>query len=147
MIVGHKRLRLDTSASQEIHKSSLKLGLASLKIVSHINSSPDLLHSRQESVLRRAVNKSAPFLHRSNRENGRWGNLAFVIFNRFHDSFVTAMQMLLNDCESFSIGSPENQDLIELIFFLEVSDIFSNCLQVLLLALAFDYVIGSLCLV
>jgi hypothetical protein len=105
------------------------------------------LHSRQESVLRRAINKSAPFFHRSNRKNCRWRNLTFVIFNRLHDGFVTSMQVFLNDCESFSIGSPQNQDLIEIVFFLEVSDIFSDCLQVLLLALAFNYVVGSLCLV
>lgn len=147
MVVRYQRFGFDSCSCQEIHKGSLKLGLSCFEIVSYIDAGFDLVHSRQERVLWWTVDEGATWLHSSDCKDSGWRDLTFVFFNRLYDSFVTAVQAFLHHCESFSISSPENQNVVQLVFFLEITDIFLDYLQMLFLALSLQNVIGSLGLV
>ena len=53
------------------------------------------------------------------------------------------MNVFLEIAESFSVGCPHDDHLVNLILLFKFSDVFSDCFKVLLFVRALEYVSGS----
>lgn len=70
-----------------------------------------------------------------------------ILFDGLHDVFVGIMDSSLDLTESLSVGSPEDNNLIDLVGELEISDILSDLVQVSHLVVSWENVISSVRLV
>jgi len=147
MVVRYNWFWLDSCSCQKVHECSFEFSLTCFKVVSSVNSSFYFMHSWQKCILGWSINESTPLFHWSNCKNSWWWDFCFTSLNRLHYWLVGAVKIFLDFGESLSIGSPKNNNLIQIIIFLEVSNIFLDDFQMLFLAGSLNNIICSLCLV
>lgn len=148
MIVRNTRLRLDSSREQEINKVCLELCLTSFEVISdHEAWCIHLEKSRNESVLRRTIDEGDTFKSRGQGKDGRRRNLFVVLVNGFEKIGQCIMNARNDLAESFSVGCPQDNDLVQGVHLLEVSDVGSDNFQILFFPITLNNIVSSLILV
>ena len=70
-----------------------------------------------------------------------------VSFNSFHQFFSGSVDFWFFNAESFSVGCPENDNLIKVMLGFKISDVLSDLVKVLHLVLSWENIIGPVFLV
>ena len=128
MVVRCNGSELDTSADQEVNKSRLHLGLARLEVISANEGLVflgKLNATSNEGVLRRAVDEWSTFKDRSNSENGGRSDFLMAILNCLHEVISGVVDAWNELCETLSVGGPLNNDLVQTVLGLEVTNSLS----------------------
>lgn len=150
MVIADDGLWLDSGGDEELSQGGLELSLSGLEIVTD-NEDLVLLGELDDSwnkgVLGRSIDVGATLRDGGKSENGGWGDFWVILFNGLHDVFVGIMDSSLDLTESLSVGSPEDNNLIDLVGELEISDILSDLVQVSHLVVSWENVISSVRLV
>lgn len=125
MIVAGNGGELDASRDQEVDQGRLHLGLARLEVVS-ANEGVVLLSeldaARDERVLWRAVDERSILEDASNSEDGGWGNFLVSILNGLQEVVRSVVDTFNQLGETLGVGSPEDDDLVQAVVGLEVTD-------------------------
>ncbi|KAI6768308.1 hypothetical protein HG530_006317 [Fusarium avenaceum] len=151
VIVAGNRSQLDTSVDEEVNKGRLHLGLARLEIVA-TNEGVVLLGklngSRDEGVLRRAVDERGLFKDTSNCKHGGRRNLLVSLLNGLEKVVGSIVDTLDQIGVSLSVGSPHDDDLVKAIVGLEVANVLADLLDMSPASLAtLENVVGTILLV
>jgi len=152
VIVRDNRARLDTSRDEEIDDDGLDLGLTSLEVITtdvDTMTFSEFENTRDEGVLGRTVDESAAFEDGGNGEDGGRRDFRSVGLDGGEEVVGSIVQTGLDFRETFSVGSPENDDLVETIGLLEVLDVLAEVFEMFLLGTltAHDEVISTIGLV
>mmetsp|Transcript_6537 Transcript_6537/g.13689 ORF Transcript_6537/g.13689 Transcript_6537/m.13689 type:complete len:212 (-) Transcript_6537:443-1078(-) len=135
MVVRYNCYGLDSGRHKKIDKHALHLGLPALKIVScdeNLTLLREFDDSRHEGILRRPIDKSAALLQRCDSETGGSGYLRLVPPNGSKKIVGGVVDPLLHGGETFRVGRPEHDDLVERVFFFKVADVLSDLVSLFL---------------
>jgi len=150
MVVGRDRKWLDTGINQEFSQDGFNLGLTRLEIVSTDESLVllgELDGTGDKGVLRSTVDIGTTFENGSHGKDGRGSDFFMGRLDGGEEVFGSVVDSGDDLGVSFSVGGPENNDIVELVVGLEVSDIGSDVVEVGLLIVTGDQVIGSIGLI
>lgn len=146
MVVGNNGLGLETSTDEEISQRGLDLSLSRLEIISD-NENIFLLgefdNTRNKSVLGRSVNVAASFEDGGDGVDGRSRDFVLRILDSIEDILSGIVNSWGKHGETLGVSSPEDNNLVETVLFLEFSDILTNMLEMLLLVGSWDDIVSS----
>lgn len=146
MVVGNNGLGLETSTDEEISQRGLDLSLSRLEIISD-NENIFLLgefdNTRNKSVLGRSVNVAASFEDGGDGVDGRSRDFVLRILDSIEDILSGIVNSWGKHGETLGVSSPEDNNLVETVLFLEFSDILTNMLKMLLLVGSWDDIVSS----
>jgi len=146
MVVGNNGLGLETSTDEEISQRGLDLSLSRLEIISD-NENIFLLgefdNTRNKSVLGRSVNVAASFEDGGDGVDGRGRDFVLRILDSIEDILSGIVNSWGKHGETLGVSSPEDNNLVETVLFLEFSDILTNMLEMLLLVGSWDDIVSS----
>ena len=150
MVVGRDRKWLDTGINQEFSQDGFNLGLTRLEIVSTDEGLVllgELDSTGDKGVLGSTIDVGTTFEDGSHGKDGRRSDFFVGRLDGSEEVFGSVVDSGDDLGVSFSVGSPENNDIVELVVGLEVSDIGSDVVEMGLLVVTGDEVIGSIGLV
>lgn len=151
VVVAGNGGQLDTSIDEEIDEGRLHLGLSGLEVVATnegVVPLGELNGTRNKGVLGRAVDEGGLLKDTSHREDGRRRYLLVTLLNGLEKVVSSVIDTLDEVGISLGVGGPHDDDLVEPILSLEVTDILSNLLNVRHGGLgALKHVIGAILLV
>jgi hypothetical protein len=123
MVVAGNGSELYTSADQEVHQSRLHLSLTRLEIITS-NESIMLLGklncTRNKGVLWRAVDEGNALEDACHSKNSGWSNFLVTVLNCFHEVLGSIIDTRDEISKALSVGSPLNNDLVQVVRSLEV---------------------------
>ena len=124
MVVAGNGGELDTSADQEIDQCRLHLGLTRLEIIT-TNEGVVLLSklnsTGNEGVLWGAIDESNTLKDTSHSEDSGWSHLLVTVFDCFHKILGSVVDARNEISKTLSVGSPLNNDGVQVIGSLEVT--------------------------
>ena len=118
---------------QEFSHHSFEFSLSTFEIITDdkkILLFGKLNHSRDQGVLRRSVNITAPFMQSCHGINCRRRNFEMIFLYGFKDIITSIVNSWSYFTKSFSIGCPENYYFVTIILGFEISDILANLFEV-----------------
>ena len=122
MIVAGYSGDFQSRIDHEVYERGLHLGLARLEVVASdegIVLLSQLNCSRDECVLRRAINEGGVFQDGGNREHRGWGNLFVSGFYGLHQILGGVIYTRYYVGVAFRVGSPLDDNLVETMLLLE----------------------------
>lgn len=146
VVVADDGLRLDSGGDEELSEGSFEFGLSGLEVITDDEDFVllgELDDSWDESVLGGSVDVGASFRDGGECEDGGGGDFWVVLFDGLHEVLVGVVDSGLDFTESFSVGGPENDDLVDSIGDLEISDVLSDLVEVGELVVSREDVVGS----
>lgn len=151
VVVAGNGSQLDTSIDKEVNKSRLHLGLAGLEVITAdegVVLLSQLNGTRDKGVLRRTVDEGCLVENTGDSKNGGGRNLFVALLNGLEE-VVSSVVDAGNDVGiSLSVGSPHDNDLVEAVVRLEVTDILTELLNVGVASLAaLEDIVGTVFLV
>jgi hypothetical protein len=124
MVIGCDGGKLDTSANEEINESRLHFGLAGFEVVTS-NESLVLVGefdaTWDEGVLGRTVDEWSAFENTGNSKDGGWRNLFVSALDGLDEVVGSVVDTNDEIGETLGIGSPLNDNLLEVVGSLEVT--------------------------
>jgi hypothetical protein len=124
MIVAGNGSELDTSADQEVDQCRLHLGLTRLEIITS-NECIVLLgkfnSTRNKCVLWGTVDKGNTLKNTSYGEDSGGGNLLVTVLDCLHEILGSVIDTRDKISKTLSVGSPLNNDLVQVVRGLEVA--------------------------
>lgn len=103
--------------------------------------------TRDEGVLGRTVDERHSFENGGDGKDGRGRNFLVRGFDGL-EKVVSSIVDPWNDVGvTLGVGSPENNDTVEMVICLEATDISTNVLEMSFLVVAWDEIVGPVCLV
>ena len=134
MVVRSNGGQLDAGTNQEVDKRRLHLGLTRLEVIA-ANESLVLLGeldaTRNEGVLGGTVDERSVLENASDSKDGAGRDLLVTGLDGLHQVVGGVVDAGDDVGVALCVGSPEHDDLVELVGRLEVSDVFAEMLNVL----------------
>jgi hypothetical protein len=124
MVVAGNRREFDTSANQEIDQCRLHLGLTRLEIITTDESIVLLSKfnsTRNKCILRGAVDEGNTLEDTSHSKDCGWCDFLVTVLNCLHEVLRSVIDTRDEICETLSVGSPLNNDLLQVIRGLELA--------------------------
>lgn len=149
MVVGSNGGELDTGVDEEINEGRLHLGLTRLEVITTNVRTVALSkvdNTWDEGVLWGTVDEWNTLLNTSNGEDGGWSNFIMTSLDSGEDVVGGVVDTIDELSVTLSVGSPEDNDLVEVVLGLEVTNVLADNLNVLLLG-AWKNVVGTVTLV
>lgn len=151
VVVAGNGGKLDACIDEEVNKSRLHLRLAGFEVIT-TNEGVVLLSklngTRDEGILRRAVDERNILQNTGNGEHGRGSHFLVAILDSLQEIVGSVVNAGQDIGKALGIGSPLNDDLVETVCSLEVIDVLADLLDVLHGSLgAWDKVVGAIFLV
>mmetsp|Transcript_21218 Transcript_21218/g.61756 ORF Transcript_21218/g.61756 Transcript_21218/m.61756 type:complete len:559 (+) Transcript_21218:635-2311(+) len=149
MIVRYDGYRLDPGRYEEVDQYRLHLGLTGFEIIS---GDEDLVlpcefeHTGDEGILGGTVDVGASLEYGSDGKDGGGRHLGLAPLDTFHEILGGIVDALLDARETFRIGRPQNDDLVERILLLEFANVLLDLFHLFLLRTR-QYVIGAFSLI
>lgn len=146
VVVADDSLRLDSGGDEEFGEGSFEFGLSGLEVITDDEDFillGELDNSWDEGILGGSVDVGASFRDGGECEDGGGGDFWVVLFDGLHEVLVGVVDSSLNFTESFSVGSPENDDLVDSVGNLEISDVLSDLVEVGKFVVTREDVVGS----
>ena len=149
VVVRSDRERLDTSVDEELGEDRLDLGLSGLEIVSGderfvVLGKVDAAGNK--GVLGSSVDEGRSLEDGSDGKDGRRRNFGVRILDGLEQVLLGVVDAGDDLGVALSVGSPENNDLVQPVGGLEVADVLANLLEVSRLVLAGQDVVRALSL-
>jgi hypothetical protein len=116
---------LDPSTNQEVDEGRLHLGLARLEVITSdecVVLLGKLNGAWNKGILWGAVDEWNAFKNRGNSEDSGWSNLLVTIFDGLHQVLSSIVDTSDEVSKALGVGSPLNNDLLQSIVGLEVTD-------------------------
>ena len=133
MVVGGNGGQLDTSVDEEVDEGRLHLGLTRLKIIT-ANVGVVLLSKLEstgdESVLGRAVDEGNLVEDASNSKDGGGRNLLVTLLDSLEEIVGSVVDTGDDVGVALSVGGPHDNDLVQAVLLLEVTDVLADMLNV-----------------
>ena len=126
MVVAGNRGKLDTSIDEKVNESRLHLRLARLEIISAnegVALFGELNSSWYERILWRSVDERSVLQDAGNGKDSGRRNFLMAFFDGLEQILSSIVDSRKDVSESFRVGSPEDNDLIEAIVLLEIPDL------------------------
>ena len=150
MVVRGNGQRLDTSIDQKLGQDALDLCLTRLEVVS-ANESLVLLceldTTGNKGVLRRSIDEWHTFEDRRNGKDGRGGDFLVGRLDCLEEIVRRIIDTGNDFGVSFRVGGPEYDEIVQLLFRFELSNVRSDLVEVLALVITGNEVVGSVFLV
>jgi len=143
------RERLDSSVDEELGEDRLDLGLTRLEVVSGDEGLVVLGKvdaTGNEGVLRRSVDEGRALENGSDGKDGRRSDLGVRILDGLEEVLLGVVDAGDDLGVALSVGSPEDDDLVEAVGRLELANVLADLLEVSRLVLAGNDVVGALSL-
>lgn len=151
MVVAGNGGQLDTGADEEIDEGRLHLGLAGLEVVTTnvgIVLLGQLDGTRDKGVLGRAVDEGGLFQNTSDGKDGGRGDLLVTLLNGLEEVVRGVVDAGDDVGVALGVGSPHDNDLVEAVVLLELTDVTAELLDVSHAGLgALENVVGTVLLV
>lgn len=150
MVVRGDGERLDTGVDQELGENTLDLGLTRLEVITtdeRLVLFGELDAAGNKSVLWGTIDERRTFEDTGNGEQGRRGHLVVGRLDCLEQVLGSVVDTWKDLGVSLSVGGPEDDQVVEIILRLEVADVGPEFLEVLLLVVTGNEVVGSVCLV
>mmetsp|Transcript_1158 Transcript_1158/g.2618 ORF Transcript_1158/g.2618 Transcript_1158/m.2618 type:complete len:406 (+) Transcript_1158:1792-3009(+) len=149
VVVRYNRYGFDSGTDQKIDEDALHLCLSALEIVSgneNLLLAGEFHDTGNKGVLGRSVDKGGSLQNRCNRENSGRADLGLVALDGMQNVFCGVVDSLLDASESLGVGSPQHDNLVEIVIFFEVGDVLSDVFHLFLFCPGQD-IVGTLALV
>lgn len=151
VVVAGNRRQLDSGIDEEVDKGRLHLSLARLEVITTnecIVLLSQLDSARHEGVLRRAVDEGGSLKNTGNSKDGGGGDFLMSLLNGLEE-IVSSVIDTRNDVGiSLRVGSPHNNDLVQVVLGLEVANILAELLNVAIASLgALENIVGTIFLI
>jgi len=150
MVVTDDGDGLKTSTGNNVNEGSLELSLTSLEIITDdegVISDSQFDDTINQSVLGRAVNEGDTFKSASSGVDDGGGDFGVGVFNSLQEVISSVVDTDGDLAVSFSVTRPHDDDLVELVGFLELSEVTSDGVEMFLLVVTGNDVISSFLLV
>jgi hypothetical protein len=151
MVVRSDRGELDTGADQEVDEGGLHLGLAGFEVVTADERAVPLSKGNgtgNEGVLGGAVDEWHVVEDTGNGEDGGRSNLLVSVSDGLQQVVGSVVDARDELSKALSVGSPHDNDLVEVVGGLEVGNVLADLLDVLVAGLgAGEEVVGTVLLV
>lgn len=150
MVVRGNRKRLDTCIDEELGEHRLDLGLTSFEVVTADESLVllgKLDAAGNEGVLRSTVDVRGVLEDAGDGEDGRGRDLGVVPLNSLEEVVGRVVDAGEDLRVSLGVGSPDDNDLVEVVLALELADVGTDLVDVSSLGLAREGVVSTLLLV
>ena len=124
VVVAGNGGEFDTSVDQEVDECGLHLCLARLEVITSDESTMLLGKcncTRNESVLRRAIDEWDTLEDGGNGKDGGWSNLLVTFLDSLQEIFGSIVNTIDELSETLSVGSPLDNDLVQVVVGLEVT--------------------------
>lgn len=146
MVVGRDGERLDARIDEELCEDGLELGLTRLEVVTtdeRLVLLGQLDDTRDKGVLGGTVDKGLALENGSDGKDGGRRNLGVRSADRVEHVLGGIVDTGDDVAVTFGVGGPEDDDAIEVVVLLELADIGADVLEVSLLVVAGDQVVGA----
>jgi hypothetical protein len=150
VVVRRDGERLDPGVDEELGEDRLDLCLTRLEVVAadeRLVLLGQLDAAGDKRVLGRTVDERDALEDRGNGKDGRGGDLVVGRFHRGEKVLGGVVDARNNVGVAFSVGRPENDEVVERVGLLERADVGANSLEVGLLVIAGDEVVRTVRLV
>jgi len=150
VVVRNDSLGLDTSRNKEVNQDGLHLSLTRLEVITTDEDTAALSEVNDtwnNGILRRAIDVRAAFEDSSNSEDVGGRDFRVRASNGCEDLISGHVETLADISETLSVSSPEDNNLVELVVCLELADVSTDVVKVLLLGALGDEVISTILLV
>ena len=124
MIVGGNGGKLDSCIDQEVDKGRLHLGLTRLEVIATNECAFTLSKidcAGNECILRGAIDERRALEDGGNGKDSRWGDFFMASLDRMEQIIRCVVDTGDDVSEALSIGSPENDDLVQVVGVFECS--------------------------
>jgi hypothetical protein len=141
---------LEATTNNNVDEGSLKLGLTSLEVITNnesVVSDSQFDDTINQGVLRATVDEGDTFEGAGSGIDDRGRDFGVAIFDGLQEVVSSVVDTDLNLAVSFSVTGPHDDDFVELVGFLELSEVSSDSFEVLFLVVTGDDVISSFFLV
>jgi len=151
VVVRDDGSNLETGANEEVSENALDLGLTALKVITSYVDTVALSQfddTRDESVLRRAIDEAALLEDGGNSKHGGGSDFLLVAVDGSEELVSSLVETRADVSEALSGSSPEDDDLLETLLLLEVADIRADLLDELLVGHgAWEHVVSTIFLI
>ena len=151
MVVAGNRGGLDTSVDEEIDEGRLHLGLTRLEVVTaDVGAVPlsQLNGTGNKGVLGRTVDEGSTLKNTGDSKDGGGGDLLVAGLNGLEQVVGRVVDASDDVGVPLSVGSPEDNDLVQAVSSFEVTNVLTEMFNVLHASLgARDHVVGAVLLV
>lgn len=150
MVVRDDGDGLKTSTSNNVNEGSLELSLTSLEVITDnegVISDSQFNDTVDQSVLGTTVDEADTFEGAGSGVDDGGGDFGVRVFNSLQEVISSVMDTDGDLAVSFSVTRPHDDDLVELVGFLELSEVSSDGVEVFLLVVTGNDVISSFLLV
>jgi hypothetical protein len=141
VVVRRDGERLDTGVDEELGEDRLDLCLTRLEVVAadeRLVLLGELDAAGDKRVLRRAVDERDALEDRGNGKDRRGGDLVVRRFHRGEEVLGSVVDARDDFGVTFSVGRPENDEVVERVGLLERADVGADALEVGLLVITRD---------
>lgn len=151
MVVAGNRCQLDAGVDEEVNKSRLHLGLARLEVIA-ANEGTMLLGqldgTRDKGILRRTVDERGLLENGGHCENGGGRHFLVALFNSLEEVVSGVINALDEVGISLRVCGPHDNDLVQGMLGLEVTNVLADLLHVSGASLcALNQVVGAILLI
>ncbi len=150
VVVGGDGDGLDAGVDEVLGEDGLDLGLTALEVVTgdvDVLTLGELDDTGEESVLGRTVDEGGVLEDAGDGEDVGRGDLALAVLDGLEDVVGSVVDAGDDVGVALGVGGPENNHLVETVLSLEVADVLADVVEVNLLVVAGDEVVGAVGLV
>jgi len=150
MVVRGNGEGLDTGIDEELGKDGLEFGLTGLQIITtdeRFLALSELDDTRNKGVLRSTVDEWLTLKDSGHGKEGGGRNLGVGSLDSIEEVISSVIDTRDNVTVSLSVGSPEDDNAVQLVLLLELANVSADVFQVNLLVVPGNQVVGASLLV